>query len=506
MSENKGPEKPEPNLAADGSKIDLQAQLKDQRKRTNESKDKIDAAYNKEKRKIRTPLADFNESIVKSTLERPLNELQREIDRTNHAFNNDELQKIEDNRKQAEDFAVSYIQKMAQENGGIDVEVLTKMLKDMNHRADLFANLLISGKHADLVQAYFYALGSQGKYSDMAEAGKEAFKTLNEYLKKEFDKNDSEAMPYVWSVLAFMTKEERIRVARDFCGKDAAKMEKFLEKGNIMGVYTAAEIQELNSDKKYSKEELARFANNWQAQNDFKAEASRLGIVPYGSENAAGKMLNLSNLLLGFAKFGAAVTIVGNFMTGAWQGGQFSLQRGIGRLLKPQSLGAAALYGAIKVGESKATLDELFNGNDAKKAAAINLQKEKNGNPKWSDWDKFFKQQDFAGADVFFRFIQSTKKYYDETDLNKMANYLTPANFEGFLNRMAARKKAGKPDTKNVDYAALRDGFKKINPSEILTFAKIFDTLNLGGATVKDEYALYLELPAKEKRGQSPSA
>lgn len=488
MADGKVPEQPE--------KIDLKSQLEEARKRTEAAKDRIKSVYAALERKIRTSLADFNKSIVQSVLMMPLNSIQTEID-SGKALSNQALEKLEELRKRAEDFAISYIQTMAQEKGGIDTEVLSRMTSDANRKADRFANLLISGKYPDVVQAYLYAHGSQGKYGDKDEAGVEAMKTMKKHLNAEFHKPNSDVMSYVWSVLSFMSKEDRVKVAKDFCKNDAGKLGNFLNKGNVMGVYNAAEIQELNPAKKYTEKELEKFANNWKVQNDFKAEASRLGFMPYGSEVTIGKHF-LRDIIFGFAKFSAGVTIVGNFVTGAWEGGKF---KGLGgsfkRLTKPQPLAAAALYGAIKVGESDKTFDQLFHGDDAKKQAAIDLRKERDGNPKWQSWDGFFKQQDFAGAKVFFEFIQHAKKDHEKTDLDELANYMIPGNFQGFLERMADRKKTGKDDAKSLDYAALRDSFKKINPKEILHLAKIFDTLNLGGETAKGDYAQYMEIPDK---------
>ncbi|MBI5754104.1 hypothetical protein HZA40_03110 [Candidatus Peregrinibacteria bacterium] len=513
MAEKSG--KPEVE-AKDTQKLSAEDQLRDQRERTIKAKDEVQAAYDKEKRKIRTPMADFNESVIKGVLTTPLDKLEEEIDQSvkdikdkklsqeELARHNKGLEDFEKRRKEAKDFAISYIQAMAKDTGGIDAEVLAKMTGDINRRADRFVKLIISGKHKDIVQAFLAALGSQGDSSDMVEANKKAFATVEKYLNSEFDKPDSDIMPYLWSILSFMSKEDRVKIAKEFCKGRPDRLKAFLVEGNRMGVYNAVEIKELNPGQKYSDAEMTQFQTNWQAQNNFKAEASRLGVIPYGTENAAGKMITLGNALLTFIKFGAGVTIIGNFMTGAWQGGKFrGFNEAIKRLTNPQSLAAAGIYAAIKVGESSKTMDQFFHGDDVKKQAAKNLQKERDGNPKWKDWDNFFKQGDYAGAKVFFDFIQSTKQIYDTTDLSKMKNYLTPANFLGFLDRMASSKKEGKPDAKDVNYATLRDSFKKINPEEIMTFAKIFDTLNLGGATVNDEYTQYLNISNTRARGAS---
>ncbi|MEK7085439.1 MAG: hypothetical protein AAB953_00295, partial [Patescibacteria group bacterium] len=196
----------------------------------------------------------------------------------------------------------------------------------------------------------------------------------------------------------------------------------------------------------------------------------------------------VENLLLTFGKFAAGVTVVGNFMTGAWHGGEF---KGIGpalkRLTNPQSLVAAAVYAGITVYESPYRMKELLHGNDPKVSAREALKKEKHGNPLWGKWDGFFKQENYTGAQVFNDYIQSMKKIYEDSDLADLRDKLTPASFSDFLGRMAkGKKEEGKG--KNVDYAGLKKSFDGIKAEDIYTFAEIFDLLNVGGASAKETY------------------
>jgi hypothetical protein len=296
-----------------------------------------------------------------------------------------------------------------------------------------------------------------------------------------------------------MGHDSRISISKAYLkGKPADKVEAFLQKGSAVGVFTSDEMKELNPTKTYSEKEVKDQQRNWQAQNDYKKQAAALGMVPYGTENVAGKSINLRNAIMLFAKFGAGATVIGNFVTGAWQGGEFKgISAAIKRVTNPQSLTAIGLYAGIKVLESDKTIDQLLYGNKEQEEAAANLKKEKNGNAKWPEWNTFFNSNDFGGGKVFFNYIQNLKseKIHNQSDISKLSNYITPGNFSDFLKRMAERKKDpkdGKP-IDNVDYAALKQSFDKINPAEIMTFAKIFDTLNLGGKNGKNEYDRFLK-------------
>ena len=481
--------------------------IADQDDRTGKAIGEVEAAHNEAKRKIRTPLANFQESVLKEVVTLPLIKLGQEIYQAiieggGEILDDAKMKEFEKRRKTAVDLGKSYIEKMAKE-GGLNAEAVSKMISDQNKKASRFADLLISGKYPTIEQAMLFSLGSQGESSSLPEAGKKAQATILEYLKSDFDKPNSEVIQYIWTIFSLMDSKPRIEIAEAYLkGKPADKVEAFLQKGSAMGVFTWEEMQKLNPTKKYSEKEVKDQQRNWKVQNDYSGQAAALGMVPYGTENVAGKSINLRNAIMLFVKFGAGATVLGNFVTGAWQGGEF---KGIGAAIKrvtnPQSMAAIGLYAGIKVLESDKTIDQLLYGNKEQEEAAANFKKEKNGgNPKWNEWDAFFNTKDFGGGKVFFNYIQNLKKIHDQTDIGKLSNHLTPGNFSDFLKRMAERKKDTKDgksvDAKtvdNIDYAALKQSFDKINPAEIMTFAKIFDTLNLGGKNGKNEYDRFLK-------------
>jgi len=493
---DKAPEQPE-KKADNPREAGVKPQLEDWRERKEKAIGEIKDAYNKAKRKIRTPLADFQEKVLKQVVTLPLNKLEDDVEVAIMAgkgeiLAQDKAEEFEKRRKKAIDMAVSYINKMATDVG-LNAEAVSRMVEDQNRKASRFADLLISGKYPKIEQAMLFALGSQGESSSLPDAGKKAEETILAYLKSDLDKPNSEVMDYIWTIFSFMDHDSRMSITKAYLkDKSADQTNAFLNLGNARGVFKWDEIKELNPGKKYSEEEVKNQQRNWQAQNDYKAQAIALGMVPYGTENVVGKTINIRNAIMLFVKFGAGATVLGNFITGAWQGGKF---RGFGeavkRITNPQSLTAIGLYAGIKVLESDKTIDQLLYGNKDKQEAATNLRKQKNGNPKWAAWDNFFRGgKDFEGGQVFFNYVQNLKKIYDTTDLSKISDHLTPGNFSDFLGRMAAKK-----NSDNINYATLKESFAKINPEEIMTFAKIFDTLNIGGKNGKDEYERYLNAP-----------
>lgn len=486
--------------------------IEDQDKRTNDAVGEVEAAYNAAKRKIRTPLANFQESVLKEVVTLPLIKLGQEVyqaiiegggetlDKEKIEKFGKKLEEFEKRRKTAVDLGKSYLDKMAKE-GGLNAEAVSRMISDQNQKASRAADLLIKNKdkkYDDLVEAMLFSLGQTGESSSLTpDAQPKAEKTILKYLNSDLDKPNSDVIQYVWSIFSLMDEKPRLEIAEAYLkGKPADKVEAFLQRGSAMGVFTWEEMQKLNTTKKYSEQEVKGQQLAWKAQNDYRGQAAALAMVPYGTENVAGKSINLRNAIMLFAKFGAGATVIGNFVTGAWQGGEF---RGFGaavkRITNPQSLTAIGLYAGIKVLESDKTIDQLLYGNKEQEEAAANLKKEKKGNQKWPEWNAFFSTNEFGGGKVFFNYIQNLKKIHEQTDIGKLSNYLTPGNFSDFLKRMAESKKDPKDgkSVDNMDYGALKQSFDNIDPAEIMTFARIFDTLNLGGKNGKNEYDRYLK-------------
>lgn len=472
----------------------ISSEIKAQREAIKKAKGEIETKFKELRKKIRTPEAGFDESVVLMTLQNPLTQLQEEIEaevisKNGQPLDTNTLENFGKKIKEAVNIARTYLDKMTAETGGITPEVLVKMTRDINKKASKVLDLLNSGKNRDLLAAFRATLGSTDTGSDLPTEEKKAKETVLKYLNLEFEK-DGELMTYVWSILAFMKKGNRLEVAKNYCNKKLPKqIEEFLKKGNEMGAFSFDEMQEINSDKKYSRDEREKAFTNWKVHNDYRVEAAKLAIVPYGTENAAGKMLTIPNLLLGFVKFGAGVSIVGNFVTGAWSGGTFKgFGEGIKRLTNAPSLVAASVYTAIKISESKANLADILQGKKPEREAKQALLREKKGNAQFHEWDTFFKSQDFAGTTVFWDYIQSLKNFHKETDISKLYNHLTTAKFSEFLGTMDKDKKTNPEEGKNFDYAKLKKSFDAIKAPEIMTFAKIFDALNIGGINAKDQY------------------
>lgn len=485
------PEK-QPEKKADEPKIkNAEDQLKDWRERTDKAVGEVEAAYSEAEKKIRTPMANFEKSVTARILKLPLHQLGKEVEADILRKNGEMLEQttVEEYGKRlkiATDAAVSYINTMSK-NGGLDAEALSRMINDQNRKASKFMDLFMEHKFPDIEQAMLFTWGSRGDSSSLSVAGDKAKETVLKYLKSDFDKADSLVMTYIWSIFSFMDKDVRISVAKDYIkGKPKDKVELFLQKGNSLGVFDSAELKVLNPSKKYSDEEVKAQDLAFKVQNDFKMEAARLGITPYGTENAAGNMLNLRNVLMTFVKFGAGFTVLGNFVAGAWQGGKF---RGFGvamkRLLNPQSALAIGTYAAIKVVESPKTFSEMFGGSKDEKIAAGDLKREIKNN---SEWDRFFKQGDYAGAKVFHEFVSGIKA--KEPDISKVSNLITPAQFMAYLDIKMGEKKPDKASYETYDYAAIKESFKKVNPTEIYTLAKAFDVLNIGAKNAKEKYDL----------------
>ncbi len=484
------------------------------------AKSAINNAYNTAARKRTTDAARLSDSVMTDVLLLPLDEIAAEMLESEVQLGSKEknltieqrvshqngLIEFQERIDKAVDFAKSYITRMAKDHDGLDNEALAKMTKDSSMAKPSYSvDLFISRKHPKLIEAYLYAIGSSGKSGDMVVAKdgnmetRGAIDTIIRYLNTNFEKK-GDIMPYVWSVLYFMSEKDRKEIAEKFCLNNPAKLHEFLTEGNKIGVYTWAEIDALNKTltepKQYTTKEIAQFHNNWKQMNDFMAEAEKNGIIAYGTDNQAGKGITLVNIGLSFIQVGAAFTIFANFMTGAWQGGTWKgIGQGIKRLTNASSLTAALVAGSAELFKSEKRLSQILAGTNAKAQAARDLQKEKNGNDKFPAWRTFFEQKDAAG--VFFAFVQHAKNDSKppETDLSKLAGYLIPANFENYLDRQTNDK----TDGKGIDYAAIKESFREIHAEELFSFAKIFDTLNIGGADkdARENFVNWTDSPAK---------
>lgn len=476
-------------------------QVKSQKEAIRDAKDEIAARFQELRKKIRTPGAEFSESVVLMVLQNPLTRLQQEIEAEIKSGDGTlDAESVGINGKKirdAVDTAKAYLDKMTKETGGITPEVLVKMTRDMNKKASRMADLIISGQNRDLLDAYRAALGNTEQGTDLPTEEKRAIVTIVKYLNSEFE-NDN-LMPYVWSVLAFMHRNQRIEVGQKYCDKKTpAQIENFLKRGNEMGAFSFDEIEEINKqanpERKYSDSERKNAFTNWKTHNDYRMEAAKLALLAPGTLSAAGLMLTIPNFLLGFLQFGAVASAVGHFMTGTWAGGKFKgLGAGIKRMAEPPALAAIAAFTAVEVYRSKEKFAAILAGDKPKEEAKQNLIREKKGNAQFPLWDEFFRQQNFAGATVFFDYMQYLKKFHEETDISKLYVHLTPAKFSEFLGSMAAKKKTNPEEGGNYDYAALKKGFDAIKAPELMNFAKILDTLNIGGANVKNNYEQGLE-------------
>jgi hypothetical protein len=515
----KQPAQPEKKPVQPEKKIGVQPQLDEWREKTQKAMDDVEGEYDSARRKIRTPMADFQEAVLRQVIQSPLEKLRREgeqdiLDARGALLGEKILTDLSKRRETAVNLAKAYIKRMAAE-GGLTAEAVSRMVSDQNRKASRFADLLMKNenhKYDSLVDAMLFSLGQSGESSSMTEAQPKAQKTILEYLNSDLDKPNSDVIQYVWTIFSFMEEKPRLEIAKAYLkGKPADKVEAFLNKGNAMGVFSSEDMKALNPARMYTEDEVKGQQVAWDGQNNYKEQAAKLGIIPYGTENAAGKAITITNAILLFAKFGAGATIVGNFVTGAWQGGKF---RGFGaavkRVTNPQSLAAMGLYAGISVLESSKTMDQLFYGSKEKEEAAVSLRNQKKGNKNFAAWDGFFRAgKNFDGGKVFFDYVERMKKIYDETDVSKLSNYITPADFSLWLKTKQEAK--NKPDDKkksengkqpegalpaDIDYAVLKDSFDKIKPTEVITFAQIFDTLKIGGSSAKEDYEKYLKEPA----------
>lgn len=471
------------------------SEIEAQKEAIKKAKGQIETKFKELRKKIGTPAAEYEEGVVLMVLQNPLNQIQQEIEEEikggGGKLSTSRLGEHGKKIEEAVKIAQAYLERMTAETGGITPEVLVKMTRDINKKAGKLMKLLSSGKYQDLLDAFRAALGSTDSGTDLPTATKKAKETILKYLNSEF-KSNGELMTYIWSVLAFMKQDDRLEIANAYCKKNPQQTGKFLKEGNKMGVFSFDEMEKVNkaggAGKKYSAEEQKIASTNWKLQNDYRVEATKLAIIPYGTESDAGKMLTLPNIILGFIKFGCGVSLVGNFVTGAWSGGKFQLGQGLKRLTNAPSLVALAAYSAIKIGESKDDLTDILRGKKPEKEAKLALLREKKGNVQFAEWDKFFKLQKFAGAQVFFDFISYQKKTFDVTDVSRLYDYLTPAKFSQYLEMKAKEKKTNPGKSGNFNYAKLKRGFDAIKAPEIMTFAKIFDALNIGGVNAKNQY------------------
>ena len=400
--------------------------------------------------------------------------------------------------------AEAYVRKMREKTEGRGTPaVLAEMTRSMNRNAEIYADLLAEGGNKDLVDAVKAVLGMQIGGKTSAASLEEAKKTIEAKLGKEFP--NGKLMPVIWMVMSFLDRSKKFGIANYFKQNHPDKIEKFLDDGNLYGVFDPEGMEQILG-KKYDAEKRTELAIKWQAQNDFSKEGKTMLETSYGSENPVNTMLSGKGLLFFAGQLAAGLTIGANLLATTFVsikgkgvvGGVLAIPDALLNTIKnPNVIGAGVVLGGIHLAKSPKTLDEMLmpkaeGDNLIRSQGKEALRLARRGNPLWNKWNEMFMSDDFIGGKVFSDFVRNQRLKAGDENLEEAK--LTMGDFIKYIEEQSESKN---PVQKKADYAALKNkvesGLKGADESQVFTLAKAFDHLDIGGATGKANYEKYLK-------------
>lgn len=487
----------EAETAADALTLDAkikEEEFKAERKRIEKAKNDIERTFERKRLDTGTVRSEMEEDYFLTCLYFPLNvvdfEWKKAIERahasgkTLNQFNRNLAEEFDERINEAVQTAIQYIERMTQETGWITPEKLAEMTGSMSKKADIFGKLMAERgpEIEELQEAFKAAIGLQGKYGSNSEARLAAISILPKWIEREFANSDNGLMPCVWGILAFMTREERLTVTREYIkNRNEQETEKFLSAGNRLGIFGFSDMETIMQEKtgrkdfKYADKEREIFTQQFQAANAFTAQAEILTRNPYGSTTDAERMLSLKGVGKFFLGFCAGLTIVGNTVATIFYGGKLKLDTNtLGRLVTNHNiLGASAVLGGLHLASSKERMGQIFETSQEKKtrahAQAVKALAGKFQEASWPDWDQFFKNSGFGGARAFAEYTNEMTVLFEG---ERPKSRFTP---EGFLAYLDEKIKSGKSgEERNLDYAEIKKAFIALAPQEIASYGDIF--------------------------------
>lgn len=487
------------------------------KERVEEGFSKVESAYNEKNFDAITQRSRFAEGLLVRALKLPIAGIRKRWEEDvkqlhQKGWNKKEMMKLRDKYAhegsgeiaEAVKIVEAYVRKMREEseNRGTP-EVLAEMTRSLSRNAEVYADLLAKGGNKDLVDALKTVLGMQVGGKSSAESLKKAAETVKNRLEKEFP--NGKLMAVLWMVMSFFDKSKRLETANYFKQKYPDKIEKFLEAGNLYGVFDAEEMEQILG-KKYDTEKRTELAIKWQAQNDFSKEGKTMLETSYGSENPVNTMLSGRNLLLFAGQLAAGATIGANFLVTAFTtikgkgfvGGILAFPEAVLSTIKNKNvIGAGVVLGGIHLAKSPKTLGEILmpkeERDNLKRAQGRKaLRMAKKGNPLWDKWNEMFMSDNFSGGKVFADFVRYQKSKAEDENIEE-----AKLTMSDFLEYIEDQSKSENPMQKNFDYAALKQkaesALQGADKSQVLILAKAFDYLDIGGETGKANYEKHLK-------------
>ncbi|MEK7126701.1 MAG: hypothetical protein AAB848_01205 [Patescibacteria group bacterium] len=400
--------------------------------------------------------------------------------------------------------AEAYIRKMREKTEGRGTPaVLAEMTRSIGRNAEIYAALLAEGGNKDLVDAVKAVLGIQVEGKTSAASLEKAKKTIEARLGEEFP--NGKLMGVIWMIMSFLDRGKKLEIANYFKQKHPGEIGKFLEAGNLHGVFDPDGMEQILG-KKYDAGKRTEFAIKWQAQNDFSKEGKTMLGTSYGSENPVNTMLSGKGLLFFAGQLAAGLTIGANLLATTFVsikgkgplGGIMAIPDALLNTIKnPNVIGAGVVLGGIHLAKSPKTLDEMLmpkaeGDNLTRSQGKEALRVARRGNPLWDKWNELFMSDNFMGGKVFADFVRHQKLKAGDENLEEAK--LTMKDFLGYIEEQSQSKN---PIQRGADYAALgrsvENALKGEDNSQVFTLAKAFDHLDIGGATGKANYEKYLK-------------
>ncbi|MBI2634072.1 hypothetical protein HYW82_00175 [Candidatus Peregrinibacteria bacterium] len=430
-----------------------------------------------------TPYAEHAEDYIKMSLVYPLDRLALKLDR----IDSETLQKRIDRIVIS---AQGYVKAINDSNlQRLTPDKLAEAKKSLSRKAQNFARL-VAYNDIELVYAFQAAAGLQGKEGSVDANIQKAKQILPDKINQWLDKGENGLMPCIWMILSFMESADRREIAKTFIKAHSDKSQKFLDEGNMYGVFSLDEMEKIRGAQYGDAEERLKYQKKWEVNNRFTEEAKRLAKDSYGSYNDANRSITVGNTLIFLGKAASVATVVANVGFGVWKNDAWKNPALLAKsmLENPYIMGGGAAFMALNEFDQNTSAEEFFADSDTRvteknRRAKESLTERLKGSH-GDQWRAFFNEDNGHGIKIFAYYAEQMQ-ILDRLD----ADNFTKA---GFLQFLKSKEGSAHPVFSGVDCERIAKTFEKVNDKELVEMARALADLGITSGEAHRKYPEFL--------------
>jgi len=434
--------------------------------------DEIDTLF-KDKYKSLSHAADLTADLTLHTLHTPIYTLANDTAKNLEEAKSDEdrieaiTTEFHEVLTEQRDSIIAAMEKVIAKKGYIDHQALAML----DHRSDMIAQLLARPDNQALLEIFKFA--NDDSYPEPEHLAY----TIKKYLEKP--KIDETTKQIVWHIVGELAPADRVKLGRDLKEKmSEQELEEMLGRGNLRGVFSLGEMEEIRGEKYADASERERYNKQFMQIHDMKDKMQQL-TDSYGTYNQAGEMLTGANAV-GFI-FDAGMLLMGatNIAVGVWKDPMGIVKN---EYVWTAAAGIAGRHYMKKQETLEvATASEETRITRERETAKRDLTREIRNTTSWEQWDEFFKSDDHNGVEIFANFRDYISQVNDGIPKGVKAD-----TFQKFLDFRAAETQ---DPQKSAKYQKAKVAFEKISHRDnISRLLGIFKDATENGVNEKNTY------------------